>query len=135
MLIRAWSADVCSSELDERAQRIERERVAGREGVTIGEPARVDRGLVAGGAEHQIGGEAEQAVAPAHRAALDRFEQEIAAPRLDQPERRGDRGLAILDRALPDERGATGGEHGARWAERRGGKGGVSTGRSGWRRC
>src|SRR3546814_15776717 len=45
---------------DERAQRIERERVAGREGVTIGEPTRVDRGLVAGGAEHQIGGEAEQ---------------------------------------------------------------------------
>src|SRR3546814_6636172 len=69
--------------------------------------------LVAGGAEHQIGGEAEQAVAPAHRAALDRFEQEIAAPRLDQLERRGDRGLAILDRALPDERGATGVERGA----------------------
>jgi hypothetical protein len=60
---------------------------------------------MAGRAEQQVGIEAEQAVAPAHFAALDRFEQEIAAPRLDELERRADRRFGIRDELAPDERG------------------------------
>ena len=57
-------------------------------------------------AEHQIGIKPEQAVAPAHFAALYRFEQEVATPRLDQLERRTYRGFRIGDQPMPDQRGA-----------------------------
>jgi hypothetical protein len=61
-------------------------------------------------AEQQVGGEPDQAVAPTDLAALDRLEQEIAAPGLDQLQRGGDRGLGIGDLTPPDQRGAAGGE-------------------------
>jgi hypothetical protein len=61
-----------------------------------------------GGAEHQIGIEPEQAVAPAHFATLHRFEQEIAAFRHDQLARGADRGLAVGDQLAPDQRRLSG---------------------------
>jgi hypothetical protein len=76
-------------------------------------PGAVDLAGPPGSAEHQVGVEAEQAVAPAHFAALDRFEQEIAAPGLDQLERRADRSLGVGDELAPDERRLARGEAGA----------------------
>ena len=68
-------------------------------------PVAVDLAGMARGAEHQIGVQPQQAVAPAHFAAFDRFEQEIAAPRLDQLDRRADRGFGIGNQPPPDQRG------------------------------
>ena len=62
-------------------------------------------GAVAMRAEHEIGIDAEQAVAPAHFAALHRLKQEIAASGLDQLERRADRGFGIGEELAPDQRG------------------------------
>ena len=63
-------------------------------------------GALAVSAEQQIGGEAEQAVAAARTAALNRFQQEIATPGFDQLERRQNRRFGIRDDAAPDERAA-----------------------------
>jgi hypothetical protein len=67
-------------------------------------PTPVDLGGMAGGAEYKVRVEPEQAVAPAHFAAFDRFEQEIAAPGLDQLERGADRCLGVGDELAPDKR-------------------------------
>jgi hypothetical protein len=64
------------------------------------------------GAEHQIGREPDQAVAPARRAILDRFEQKVAAAGLDQLERRRDRRLGIGQLAAIDQSGPAGGKAG-----------------------
>lgn len=69
-------------------------------------PGAVDFGLGALRAEHQVGIQPQQAVAPAHFAALDRFQQEIPAARFDQLDRRADRSLGIGDEPLPDQRRA-----------------------------
>jgi hypothetical protein len=66
-----------------------------------------------GGAEHQVGVEPEQAVASANLAAFDRFEQEVAAPRLNQLECRADRSLSVGDELAPDKRRLAGGQPGA----------------------
>src|SRR5690606_966832 len=53
------------------------------------------------------------AVAPANRAAFDRFEEEIAATRFDQLERGADWRFRIGDELAPDERSLARGETGA----------------------
>ena len=73
-------------------------------------PVPVDLAGMAGGAEHEVGIEPEQAVTPAHFAAFDRFKQEVAAPGLDQLERRADRRLGIGDKLAPDQRRLARGE-------------------------
>ena len=70
----------------------------------------VDLGGVAMRTEDEIGREADQAVPPARRAAFDRFEQEVAAARLDELKRGGDRRFGVGDLPPPDERRAPGGE-------------------------
>ena len=82
------------------------------EGLGIELPVAVDLGCIAARAEHQIGIEPEQAVAPAHLAALDRFEQEVAAPRHDQPPRRAHRRIAVGDDPPPHQRSTPFGERG-----------------------
>ena len=57
-------------------------------------------------AEYQVGCETDQAVPPAHRTALDRFEQEIAAAGLEKLQRGADRRFGIGNDVTPDERGA-----------------------------
>jgi len=71
---------------------------------------RVDHGFATRGAEDQIGGEPDQAVAAADRSAFDRFEQEIAAAGLDQLERCRDRGFGIGNLPAPEQGRAPGGE-------------------------
>ncbi len=61
-------------------------------------------------AEQQVGGEPDQAVPAADLAALDRFEQEVAAAGLDQLQCGGDGRLGVRDLAAPDQRRAAGGE-------------------------
>ena len=79
------------------AQGRQRRRAAGAKASRSVAHVAVDLGAVARGAEHQVGGKADQAVAAAGRAAFDRFEQEVAAPRLDQLQRGRDRGFGIGD--------------------------------------
>jgi hypothetical protein len=75
-------------------------------------PEPVDLASVASGAEQQVGVEPKQTVAAAHFAALDRFEQEIAAPGLDQLERGADGRFGVGDELAPDERRLARGEAG-----------------------
>ena len=81
-------------------QRIARTR---HKGLAVEPPVAVDRRFIAAGAEHQIGVEAEQAVAPAHLAALDAFEQEVAAARHHQPPRRAHRRVAVGNDPAPHQ--------------------------------
>ena len=80
------------------------------EGVAVARPAAVHEGPLAIGTKDEVGSEADQAVPPARRAALHRFEQEIAATRLDQLQRGGDRGLRVGNLTRPGERRAAGGK-------------------------
>ena len=80
---------------DQRAQRLQRILFGRDEGVAIGRPLAVDLALGALGAIDEVGGQADQAVAATHRAALDRFQQEVAAVRLEQLERSGDRRVCV----------------------------------------
>ena len=93
------------------AQRGERVAVARRKSRAVLPPVAVDLGCGARGPEHQIWIEPEQAVAPAHLAALDRFEQEIAAPGHDQPPRRAHRRVAVGDNPPPHQRRPALGQH------------------------
>lgn len=79
----------------------------------------------------QIGGEPDQAVPPAGRAAFDRFEQEVAAAGLDQFQRGGDRRFGVGDLRQPDDPGAAigiGGTRGVDAADARVGAQGVVSG-------
>jgi len=66
-------------------------------------PGAVDFASCACGTEDQIRIDTEQAVASADFAALDRFEEEIAAPLLDQLERCANRRLRVGNQLAPDE--------------------------------
>lgn len=103
---------------DQAAQRRQRIGLQCGEPFAIGEPMPVQLALRAGRTEHKVRREADQAVASTHGAALDRLQQEVAAARLDQLERGGDRRFGIRDLLAPDQRGAPG---------RKGGTGGVET--------
>src|SRR3546814_5397241 len=69
MRISDWSSDVCSSDL-------------------VAPPVAVDPRGITRHLEHQVGVEPDQAVASARLAAFDRFEHPVAAPRLDQLDRK-----------------------------------------------
>ena len=89
---------------DQRAQlgqAVTRQRLERRAVMT---PVGVDFAGRPGRPEHQVGVEAQQAVAPAHLAAFDAFQQEIAATVLDQLHRRADRGFRVGDQLPPDQR-------------------------------
>ena len=88
----------------ERAQFFERACGQRLERRAVVLPAPIDFARVPRRAEHQVGIEPQQAVAPAGVAALDRFEQEVAAARLDQLERRAHRGLGVRHQLAPDQR-------------------------------
>ena len=113
---REFSGDVGdAAALYELTQCGHRGVVGGRECGAIVRPMRVDLSAFARGPENEVRGQADQAVAAAGRAALDRFEQEVAAARLDQLERSGDRGFGIGDLRQPDQARASGGVSGARF--------------------
>ena len=64
--------------------------------------ARLISAAIAAAAPDQVGLEADRRVAPAHRAALDRFEQEAVGPAFGELEHRRDRRLEIGDQRGPD---------------------------------
>ena len=74
-------------------------------GGTIIAPLAVHFRRRAGCPEHQVRIEAQQAVAPPDFAALNRFQQEVAAPFLDQLDRSADRGFGIRHQLAPDQAG------------------------------
>ncbi len=76
------------------APAMRRFRAAGTAGAVARQVAADARG-VAGNLEHQVGIEAEQAVAPARLAAFDRFGTQVTAAGLDQLERRRYRGFDV----------------------------------------
>ncbi len=88
----------------QRAQFGQRITIARPEGSGVYVPIAVDFRRRAARPEHQIGIKSEQAVTPAHFAAFDRFEQEIAAPRHDQPPRCAHRRVAISNDPPPYQR-------------------------------
>jgi hypothetical protein len=104
----------------QRAQSGERPAIERRESRAVGLPGAVDFGAVALRAEHQIGVQPQQAVAPAHRAAFDRFEQEVAPFRLHQLQRGGDRCFGVGNELAPQQRRLPGGERAADGVERSG---------------
>jgi hypothetical protein len=61
---------------DQDTQGLQRPAVERLEGVRVGAGTAVDLGLVLRAAPDHVGLEADDRVAPAHRAALDRFQQE-----------------------------------------------------------
>ena len=95
---------------DEVAQRLKCGGFQWLESFAVAAPVAVDPRGVAGDLEHQVGVEPEQAVAPACFAALDRFEHPVAAPRLDQLERRRNRRFDVGDQPLPNDRAAPPGQ-------------------------
>jgi hypothetical protein len=96
----------------QRAQFSKRVAGAGGEGRAVGAPVGVDLGRIALGSEHQIGVEPKQAVTPPHFAAFHRFEQEVAAPRHDQPPRGAHGRVAVGNDPPPHQRRAALGQHG-----------------------
>ena len=88
---------------EQGAQRGERRLRLGLEGVGLGDRRAVDLGLVADGAPDEIGLEADDGVAPAHGAALHRFQQEAHRPPGAQLQLGGDRRLEVGDEARPHD--------------------------------
>src|SRR3546814_19114235 len=91
MRISDWSSDVCSSDLmvlvEQLAQRLERRLMAGLEAVLVEAGVAVDFGLAAVAAPQQVRLQADDRITAAHRAALDRFQQE--GPRRSEERRVG----------------------------------------------
>ena len=86
---------------DDATQRLERRLGHRLEAVAVGGGIAVDLGLAAGGAEDQVRLDADDRIAAAHGAALDRFEQEaVGAPRR-QLEHGRDRRLQVGDHPRP----------------------------------
>src|SRR5215217_8306041 len=102
---RDWSSDVCSSDL----QRVKRRALVDRKAPPGALRLAVDLGDAVAAAPDEVGVEADHRVAAAHRAALDRFEEERRAfVALAQLQEGRDRRLEVADEGCPDDAGLAG---------------------------
>src|SRR5690606_37680881 len=85
----------------ERAQRIERRFRTGDEGIRLLAGIAIDFGFAAGAAPDGIGGEAQDRIAAANRAALHRLQQKRMGPLAAQLEERRYRRLQIGNKRRP----------------------------------
>ena len=85
----------------ERAQRFEGRQLLGLEGVRMALRLAVDLGLVTEGAPDNVGVDADDGIAAAHRTALDRFQQAAHGAPVGQLEHGRDGRLEIGDQARP----------------------------------
>ena len=88
---------------DQRAQRIERRRAARLERLGVSARAAIDRGLAVMRAPDEVRLEADDRIAAAHRAALDRLEQEAHGFATAELQEGGDRRLEIGDERRPND--------------------------------